>query len=43
MTISLGATLATAADTPEALLERADGLLYASKHAGRNQVTTDLP
>jgi diguanylate cyclase (GGDEF)-like protein/PAS domain S-box-containing protein len=43
VTISLGATLATAADTPEALLERADALLYASKHAGRNQVTTDLP
>ena len=39
VTISIGATLATADDTPETLVERADRLLYRSKEAGRDRVT----
>lgn len=41
VTVSIGATLAQPGDTAETLLKRADQLLYASKHAGRNHVTMD--
>ncbi|RTR06484.1 sensor domain-containing diguanylate cyclase [Halomonas nitroreducens] len=37
VTISLGLTTTSGADTPERVLERADGALYAAKHEGRNQ------
>jgi diguanylate cyclase (GGDEF)-like protein/PAS domain S-box-containing protein len=39
VTISLGATLARLPDSPEALIHRADGLMYRSKAAGRNLLT----
>jgi diguanylate cyclase (GGDEF)-like protein len=39
VTISLGASVARAADTPETLLGRADRLMYASKAAGGNRIT----
>jgi diguanylate cyclase (GGDEF)-like protein/PAS domain S-box-containing protein len=39
VTISIGATLARPDDTAESLVNRADGLMYASKEAGRNRVT----
>jgi diguanylate cyclase (GGDEF)-like protein/PAS domain S-box-containing protein len=39
VTISMGATLAHAEDTPETLVKRADLLLYRSKQSGRNKVT----
>jgi diguanylate cyclase (GGDEF)-like protein/PAS domain S-box-containing protein len=42
MTVSIGATLATPGDTADALVRRADGLMYRSKQAGRNCVTGDL-
>ncbi len=42
VTISLGATLATPGDSPETVLRRADALLYESKRAGRDRITTDL-
>jgi diguanylate cyclase (GGDEF)-like protein/PAS domain S-box-containing protein len=38
-TISLGVTLAKIQDTPETLIQRADGLMYQSKAAGRNCLT----
>ncbi len=41
VTVSVGATLASATDTSEDLVDRADALMYASKRAGRNRVTTD--
>ncbi|MBI5778508.1 MAG: GGDEF domain-containing protein [Planctomycetes bacterium] len=41
-TVSIGATLAQADDTPETLIKRADRLLYLSKQAGRNHTSTDL-
>ncbi len=41
VTVSLGATLATPGESPADLVERADQLMYRSKAAGRNQVTTD--
>ena len=41
VTVSVGATMATAVDTAEGLVERADRLMYASKRGGRNRVTTD--
>jgi diguanylate cyclase (GGDEF)-like protein/PAS domain S-box-containing protein len=41
VTTSLGATLARPEDSPEDLVERADRLMYLSKRAGRNRVTTD--
>jgi len=39
VTISLGITLARIQDTPETLIQRADGLMYRSKVAGRNRLT----
>jgi diguanylate cyclase (GGDEF)-like protein/PAS domain S-box-containing protein len=39
VTISVGAAIAGAEDTVEALVERADRLMYRSKTAGRNRVT----
>jgi diguanylate cyclase (GGDEF)-like protein/PAS domain S-box-containing protein len=39
VTISVGATLLLSADTSESIVRRADGLMYRSKRAGRNQVT----
>lgn len=41
VTISIGASLARPADTLQALLERADRLMYESKRQGRNRVTID--
>jgi len=41
VTVSIGATLATATETAEELVERADRFMYASKKNGRNRVTTD--
>ncbi len=41
VTVSVGATMATTSDTPESLVDRADHLMYVSKHAGRNRVTGD--
>lgn len=39
VTISIGGTLLLPDDKPEVLVERADGLMYQSKQAGRNRVT----
>ena len=39
VTISIGATRLYTNDTPESILQRADGLMYRSKQAGRNRVT----
>ena len=39
VTISVGATRLCPGDTPESLVDRADGLMYQSKKAGRNVVT----
>jgi diguanylate cyclase (GGDEF)-like protein/PAS domain S-box-containing protein len=41
VTISLGVTLARLQDTPETLIQRADGLMYRSKTAGRNRFTSE--
>ena len=41
VTVSVGATMAVPTDSPEDLVDRADRLMYASKRAGRNRVTTD--
>lgn len=41
VTISIGATLAARDDTPDTLLQRADALLYKSKTAGRNRLSSD--
>jgi diguanylate cyclase (GGDEF)-like protein/PAS domain S-box-containing protein len=38
-TISIGATLINADETPEIVFQRADQLLYKSKQAGKNQIT----
>jgi diguanylate cyclase (GGDEF)-like protein/PAS domain S-box-containing protein len=40
VTISIGATLVIENDTVESLIKRADTLLYRSKEAGRNRLTT---
>jgi len=41
ITISVGATMASVADTPDSLLKRADTLMYKSKTGGRDRVTFD--
>jgi diguanylate cyclase (GGDEF)-like protein/PAS domain S-box-containing protein len=41
VTVSIGATLLMNEDTPETAIKRADGLMYQSKHNGRNRVTID--
>ena len=41
VTVSVGATMAIPAETPDDLVDRADTFMYASKKAGRNRVTTD--
>ena len=41
VTVSVGATMAIPAETPDDLVDRADSFMYASKRAGRNRVTTD--
>jgi diguanylate cyclase (GGDEF)-like protein len=41
ITVSVGVTTSSAADTVSAVLRRADAALYAAKHAGRNCVRTD--
>lgn len=38
LTVSCGVTVATADDSIDSLLQRADAALYAAKHAGRNRV-----
>lgn len=43
VTISAGMTLARDNDDPSSLVARADHLLYASKSAGRDRVSTDVP
>ena len=40
LTVSVGAAMAYATDTPTALLARSDRNLYAAKKAGRNRVAT---
>jgi PleD family two-component response regulator len=42
LTISAGATLAEPGEDLEAIIKRADMLLYESKAAGRNRVTAAL-
>ncbi|MGV8964868.1 MAG: sensor domain-containing diguanylate cyclase [Cellulomonas sp.] len=41
VSVSVGATLALPGETAEDVVGRADRFMYASKHAGRNRVTTD--
>jgi diguanylate cyclase (GGDEF)-like protein len=41
VTVSVGATMAVPAESPDDVTDRADRLMYASKTAGRNRVTTD--
>lgn len=41
VTVSVGATMALPGERPDELIDRADRLMYASKRAGRNRVTTD--
>jgi diguanylate cyclase (GGDEF)-like protein/PAS domain S-box-containing protein len=43
VTISIGATLAKRDESLEALIKRADCLMYRSKAAGRNRISTDDP
>lgn len=43
VTVSIGATMAEATDTPATLVARADELMYRSKQAGRNRVTLAPP
>ena len=40
VTVSVGATIATTQDDPRTLIQRADQLMYESKKAGRNRVST---
>jgi diguanylate cyclase (GGDEF)-like protein len=42
ITVSIGVTASTGADTVSTMLRRADTALYTAKHAGRNCVRTDL-
>lgn len=39
VTVSIGATLCGFGETPDAVLERADALMYQSKTSGKNKVT----
>ena len=41
VTVSIGATMSRADDTVEAIVSRADMLMYSSKSRGRNRVTED--
>jgi diguanylate cyclase (GGDEF)-like protein/PAS domain S-box-containing protein len=41
VTISVGATMAVPTESADEFVDRADGLMYASKQGGRNRVTTD--
>lgn len=41
VTVSLGATMLRAGDTPASVVARADQLMYDSKGAGRNRLTLD--
>ena len=41
VTVSVGATMAVPSESPGNLADRADRLMYISKSAGRNRVTTD--
>ena len=41
VTASIGIAMRWPEDTAASLLKRSDEALYASKHAGRNQVTTE--
>ena len=43
VSVSIGATVARLNDTVETLLGRADRLMYQSKRAGKNRLTTDAP
>ena len=43
VTLSGGASLARTADHPDTLVQRADRLMYLSKSAGRNRISTSLP
>ena len=38
VTVSIGATMAQAEDTPQSLVQRADSLMYRAKAGGRNRV-----
>ncbi len=42
VTVSVGATMTVPGESAEALLDRADQLMYAGKAAGRNRVRTDV-
>ena len=42
-TVSLGVACYHPGDTIAELIERADGAMYAAKHAGRNRVRVDAP
>ena len=42
VTISVGVTIPRHQDTPDDIIKRADGLMYQSKHNGRNMVSTDV-
>lgn len=39
VTVSVGVAMGAAGERPEAVIDRADGALYAAKNAGRNTVT----
>ena len=41
VTVSVGATMAVPGESPDEIADRADRLMYMSKRAGRNRVTTD--
>ena len=43
VTISVGATMVQAGDTPDSLVERADRLMYQAKALGRNRVVCEAP
>lgn len=42
VTVSMGVTLSRPGDTAESIVQRADGLMYRSKAAGRNHLTRDF-